>query len=120
MRTAPPRSGRPASTGEVGCGRGGSAQSSQTRAGSFVFFWVLRIATNRFWSGESRGNCVPFLLVFTRSSSFLLVSRLSRSGVCSAFIADRHEEILTATRSMTDKDDVTAAVLRALVSERRK
>jgi hypothetical protein len=113
MRTAPgappPRSGRPASTGEqVGCDRGGGfVQSAGMRAGSFVFFWILRTATNCFWSGESRGNYVPFIPLFTRSSSFLLVSRLSRSGVCSAFIADRHEEILTATRSTTDKDDVT-------------
>jgi hypothetical protein len=99
-RTPPPPSGRPASTGEVGCGRGGSAgRPNLVKRGRVRshFFWILRIATNCFWSGESRGNCVPFLLLFTHSSSFLLVSRLSKSGVGSAFIADRYEKILTAT-----------------------
>ena len=83
-----------------------------------LFFGFSGLHTNCFMQ-KVEVNCAPFLLLFTRSSSVLLVSRLSRSGVRSAFIADRHEEILTATRSMTDKDDVTAAVLRALQSNFR-
>jgi hypothetical protein len=90
MRTAPPP--------RVGCGRGGSAKSRQTRAGTFVFFWFSGVHKLLLGVAKVEVNCVPFLLLFTRSSSFLLISRLSRSGVCSAFIADRHEEILTATK----------------------
>jgi hypothetical protein len=49
-----------------------------------------QIATNCLLSGESGGNCVPFLLLLTRSSSFLLVrAYLDLGGVCSASIADR-------------------------------
>ena len=77
---APPGPGAPRVRGRSavkGAGRPVTDKRGRVTSSFFGFSGL----PHKLLHAESRGNCAPFLLWFTRPSSVLLVLRLSRSGV---------------------------------------